>query len=152
MPSESAAAARDLRDYPIPQCVCMSSGEILLVSPADGTVTCAHEVGSPILGAAWSPEGDAVAIVTAAAPGSESLLLVSSVFDELSAEPLHQFPGTALSDRSLAPSQPGASLDWGKDKALAGRAPRVLLSWRADGRFVASNSAGGLDGTQRRIR
>lgn len=143
---------RDALRAPLaPQCACLSSGEVLLLSANDGSLLgCVHDEPGGLLGGAWSPEGDALALVTA----SGDLVLLSSSFEVLSREPAQAFLPTGLSDRCLAPREPatGTVPVAGSDEALAGAAPRACLSWRGDGRYLAVNMAGGLDGGARRLR
>eukprot|EP00741_Cyanophora_paradoxa_P020180 tig00000219_g19479.t2 len=104
--------------------VAFSSGQLLTVDPAQMKVECVGDVDSGLLGAAWAPDQELLALVT----GALGLVVMTKGWEVLAERPLHG----------------GAP---GPEPALAPAGSRAHISWRGDGRFFAVSapdpSAGG---------
>ncbi|CAG9461392.1 unnamed protein product [Pedinophyceae sp. YPF-701] len=119
----------------------MSGGQILTLELDAGTLELTADLGAPILGMALSPVGDA--LVLACAYDELTLVLMSTQWVVLAEEPAQAFISGALSHKCLAPHGGGAD-DPGHEPCE--------ISWREDGKYFASVTRGGLDGSQRRMR
>ena len=121
-------------------CLVLSTGELLLLRPGQQGAAPVEEVGWVDAGVAvaeWSPGGEVLALLS----GSGSLVLMSPQWEVLGeadiwAPPPPELGGAAAAAAPNVVASGGEQGRGGGEAVL--RAGRAVISWRGDGRFLAT--------------